>query len=241
MMVEIENLVQLQKLDDEIRALDSRLSAIPKEIEALEREIQTERQNLEDAQKALAEAQKLQRAHEAELAATEEKAKKYKDQLMNVKTNDEYRAMQHQIEVAVKDVSSVEDKILADFDKVKELEEKKRLRHAELEKGQREITAQQKELESEQKRLESERSERQKTREALLPQIPEDLFGDYHRIARTRGGVAMAEAVEERCQVCMVRLRPQAFQELRVGDKILHCESCKRILYFREKEQPAAT
>ena len=51
----------------------------------------------------------------------------------------------------------------------------------------------------------------------------------------------MAEAIEERCQVCMVRLRPQVFQELRVGEKIFHCESCRRILYFQPKEQPAAT
>jgi hypothetical protein len=241
MMLEIENLVQLQKLDDEIRALESRLAVIPKEIEALEKEIATERKNLEDAQKALADAQKAQRGHESELAATEEKARKYKDQLMNVKTNDEYKAMQHQIEVAAREVSNVEDKILADFDKVKELEEKKRQRQAELEKGQKEIVAQQRELEAERKRLEGERDERRKTRDALLPRIPEDLFGDYDRIARTRGGVAMAEAVDERCQVCMVRLRPQAFQEIRMGEKILHCESCKRILYYREKEQPAAT
>ena len=241
MMVEIENLVQLQKLDDEIRTLDSRLSAIPKEIEALEKEIQNERKNLEDAQTAHAEAQKGQRAHEVELGATEEKAKKYKDQLMNVKTNEEYKLMQHQIEVAMKEVSNVEDKILADFDRVKELEETKRQRQAELEKGQREITAQQRELDAERQRLEAEREERRKVREALLPQIPEDLFGDYDRIARTRGGVAMAEAIEERCQICMVRLRPQAFQELRQGEKILHCENCKRILYYREREQPAAT
>ena len=31
------------------------------------------------------------------------------------------------------------------------------------------------------------------------------------------------------------------FQELRVGEKIFHCESCRRILYFQQKEQPAAT
>src|SRR3989304_2416577 len=98
MLPEIENLVRLQKVDDEIRALETRLRAIPKEIEALEKEIATERKNLDDAAKALAEAQKAHRANESALAATEEKVKKYRDQLMNVKTNDEYRLMQKQIE-----------------------------------------------------------------------------------------------------------------------------------------------
>jgi uncharacterized protein len=245
MTAEIENLVRLQKVDDEIRALETRLAAIPKEIEALQKEIATERDNLDQATTAVAEGQKAQRAHEAKLSTAEEKVKKYKDQLMTVKTNDEYRVMQHQIEVATKEVSDVEDEILRDFDAVKELEQKKRTRQAELEKGQKEISALEKELETERTRLEGQASERRGAREILLREIPEDLLGDYERIARTRGGIAVAEAVDERCQVCMVRMRPQVFQDLRVGGKILHCESCRRILYYHEKEkeeeQAAAT
>jgi predicted nucleic acid-binding Zn-ribbon protein len=240
-MIEIANLVRLQKLDDEIRALRSRLTAIPKEIEALQKEIASERKNLEDAQKALAEAQKAQRSHESELAASEEKIRKYKDQLMNVKTNDEYRAMQHQIETAAKEVSDVEDKILRDYDAVKDLEEKKRQRQAELDKGQKEISGMEAELDAERARLEAELALRQQSRDDVLHSIPGELFDDYARIAKTRGGVAMAEAIDERCQVCMVRLRPQMFQELRMGEKLLHCESCRRILYFQEKAPAAAT
>jgi predicted nucleic acid-binding Zn-ribbon protein len=240
-MTEIANLVRLQNLDDEIRALRSRLTAIPKEIEALQKEIAAERKNLEDAQKALTEAQKAQRGHESELGQSEEKIRKYKDQLMNVKTNDEYRAMQHQIETAAKEVSDVEDKILRDYDAVKELEEKKRQRQAELEKGQKEISVMEAELDAERARLEGELATRLQSRDDVLHAIPGELFSDYDRIARTRGGVAMAEAIDERCQVCMVRLRPQMFQELRMGEKILHCESCRRILYFQEKAPAAAT
>jgi predicted nucleic acid-binding Zn-ribbon protein len=39
----------------------------------------------------------------------------------------------------------------------------------------------------------------------------------------------------------MVRLRPQVYQELRIGEKIFHCESCRRILYFQQKEQAPAS
>ena len=241
MQPEIENLVRLQKVDDEIRALESRLRAIPKEIEALEKEIATERKNLDDAAKALAEAQKTHRASEGALAATEEKVKKYRDQLMNVKTNDEYRLMQKQIEVATAEVSDVEDKILQGYDAIKALEEKKRERQKELETGQTEISATERALEAERGKLQGELAERRTSREEILKEIPSDLFDDYNRIAKTRGGIAMAEAIDERCQVCMVRLRPQVYQELRIGEKIFHCESCRRILYFQQKEPAAAT
>jgi predicted nucleic acid-binding Zn-ribbon protein len=241
MLPEIENLVRLQKVDDEIRALETRLRAIPKEIEALEKEIATERKNLEDASTALAEAQKAHRANESALAATEERVKKYRDQLMTVKTNDEYRMMQKQIEVAQAEVGGVEDKILQGYDAIKELEEKKKARQKELEKGQTEISAMARELESERSRLEGELASRRASREEILKAVPSGLFEDYSRIAKTRGGIAMAEAIDERCQVCMVRLRPQVYQELRIGEKIFHCESCRRILYFQQKEQAAAT
>ncbi len=241
MTPEIESLVHLQKVDDEIRALETRLRAIPKEVEALEKEIATERKNLDDAAKALAEAQKAHRANESALAATEEKVKKFRDQLMNVKTNDEYRLMQKQIEAATSEVSEVEDRILQGYDAIKELEEKKKARQKELEKGQTEISAMERTLEAERVKLEGELLTRRESRDGILKEIPSDLFEDYSRIAKTRGGVAMAEAIDERCQVCMVRLRPQVYQELRVGEKIFHCENCRRILYFQQKEQAAAT
>jgi predicted nucleic acid-binding Zn-ribbon protein len=241
MLPEIENLIRLQKVDDEVRALETRLRAIPKEIAALEKEIASERKNLDDAAAALADAQKAHRANESALAATEEKVKKYRDQLMSVKTNDEYKLMQKQIEAAQGEVSGIEDKILQGYDAIKELEEKKKLRQKELETGQTEISAMERVLETERARLEGELAERRASREQILKEIPSALFEDYDRIAKSRGGVAVAEAVDERCQVCMVRLRPQVYQELRIGEKIFHCESCRRILYFQQKEQTAAT
>jgi predicted nucleic acid-binding Zn-ribbon protein len=241
MLPEIESLVRLQQIDDEIRALETRLAAIPKEIAALQKEIATERKNLEEATAALADAQKAHRANELALAATEEKVKKYRDQLMSVKTNDEYKMMQKQIEAAQSEVGGMEDKILQGYDAIKELEEKKKGREKELARGQTEISAMARELEAERTRLEGELSGRKGAREQVLKGIPSELFDDYRRIAKTRGGVAVAEALDERCQVCMVRLRPQVFQELRVGDKILHCESCRRILYFQQKEATPAT
>ena len=241
MLPEIENLVHLQKIDDQIRAIETRLRAIPKEIAALEKEIATERKNLDDASAALAEAQKIHRANESALSATEEKVRKYRDQLMNVKTNDEYRMMQKQIESAQGEVGEIEDKILQGYDLIKDLEERKKARQKELEKGQTEISGMERELQAERAKLESELAGRRSSREEILKGIPSDLFEDYERIAKARGGIAMAEASDERCQVCMVRMRPQVFQELRLGTKILHCESCRRILYFQQKEQAAAT
>lgn len=240
MKAELSNLVKLQSLDDEIRALRSRLSKIPKEIEALQKEIATETKNFEDAKARLAEAEKQQRSFESELSTAEDKREKYKDQLMKVKSNEEYKAMQKQIETSGVEIGKIEDEILQGMDAIEELKQERRARQEELDKGKTEIAAMEKDLLAEKAKLEEELASRESARQTLLPDIPEELFEEYERIASTRGGVAMAEAVEERCQVCMVRLRPQVYQELRLGEALHHCDSCKRILYYQEKEEAPA-
>ena len=241
MKSDIFNLVKLQELDDAIRGLESRLSKIPKEIQALEKEIAMERANLKTAEDRLTKAQKQQRAHEGELSSTEEKRSKFQDQLMKVKTNEEYRAMQKQIEASTQEVGRTEEKILIGMDSLEELAQERSARVQELEKGQKEVAVMKKDLKDEEAKLQAERASRIEAREKLLEMIPEELFGQYHKIAGTRGGVAMAAAVDERCQVCMVRMRPQVFNEIRIGDVLHHCDSCKRILYFAETEGAPAT
>ena len=41
----------------------------------------------------------------------------------------------------------------------------------------------------------------------------------------------MARAEECTCQACYVRIRPQAFQEIRQGLRIHTCGNCKRLLF----------
>ena len=241
MKSDIFNLVKLQKLDDAIRVLESRLAKIPKEIQALEKEIAMERANLKAAEDRLTDALKHQRANEGELASIEENRSKFRDQLMKVKTNEEYRAMQKQIEASTQEIGHAEEKILIGMDSLEELARERGARVHELEKGQKEVVAMEKELKDEEAKLQTERASQIEAREKLLETIPEELFGHYRKIAGTRGGVAMAAAVDERCQICMVRMRPQVFQEVRIGDLLHHCDSCKRILYLAETEGAPTT
>ncbi len=236
MKAEISNLVKLQGRDDEIRTLEIRLAEIPKEVEELEREIATEKKNLKDAEDAHTEAQKSQRAAEGELAAKEEQRSKYETQLMSVKSNEEYKAMQKQIEVVKREIGDVETKILQGLDTLEELESKRAERERELKEGQIKVSGMEKELDVEKAKFEAELAERQASRKELLSLIPEDLLAEYQKIANARSGVAMAAAVDERCQACMVRMRPQVFHELKLGDKHV-CSSCSRILYYLEEEK----
>jgi predicted nucleic acid-binding Zn-ribbon protein len=212
------------------------LKKIPEEIAALEQEVATERANVKAAEDRLNESQKSRRALEGELQLIEERMARYKDQLMQVKSNDEYRAMQKQIETAKEDVSTHEDMILARMEEADQLKTGLASRRKELEEGLEHVGKLQAELESEARRLRAELERKQDERGELKRLIPEELYEQYQRISSTRGGTAVAEAKDEHCQECNVRLRPQVYSELRIGNKIIRCDSCSRILYYQPSD-----
>ena len=240
MLPELENLVTLQRLDLEIRALDARLSRIPREVAELEKEIATEKTNLESAVKRVSESQKQRRALEGELEQLESVIGKYKDQLMQVKTNDEYKAMQRQIDNTQTEIGRKEEQILLIMEEAEGLQDRVRTRQKELEEGQKKVRAMEADLEKEATRLRAELEKENRQREGLLHAIDPDLLARYQRVAGARSGIAVAEARDEHCQVCHVRLRPQVYNEIRIGNQIVSCDSCGRILYYAGPTGPGS-
>lgn len=240
MLPELESLVKLQKLDLQIRALESRLAQIPDEVAELEKEIATEKANLEAAENRVSESQKQRRALEGELEQLETAISKYKDQLMQVKTNEEYKAMQRQIDNTQATIGGKEEQILLIMEEAEGLQADVKARQKELAEGRKKVQAMEAELEAEASRLRAELEKENRQREELIQSIQPELLAQYKRVAQARSGIAMAEAKDEHCEVCHVRLRPQVYSEIRVGDQILRCESCGRILYYAGPTGPGS-
>src|SRR5439155_20681965 len=73
-----------------------------------------------------------------------------------------------------------------------------------------------------------------KQRKEIERTISADLVPRYERVRKARGGIAVAAARHEVCEICQVRIRPQVFQEIRSNDQIIACDACQRILYNPE-------
>ena len=77
------------------------------------------------------------------------------------------------------------------------------------------------------------------SRTSLAAAISPAVLSIFEQTARSRKGVAVAEARDGLCTICHVRLRPQVFNEIMRNDSIIQCDSCRRILYHVGAEQPA--
>jgi len=153
---------------------------------------------------------------------------------MAVKTNKEYTAMLHEIQIAEGQIRGEEDKILDVMEEtegkekdLKNAEQAMRKRSAELQENIRKTNESAPLLEAELAKLQSEKAH-------MESQVEAELLVRYRRIAEVRKGVALAEAKDELCSACHVRIRPQMYAELLRTENIHACDSCSRILFCRE-------
>ena len=225
-------LIRFQELNLKIVKLEKRTQRIPEEIEAYRQTLEESCQALLEEKRLIEEHQARQRELEMEVVTLRDTLSKHKTQLMEVKTNKEYQAMLHEIEGGERGIEAKEDQILEGMMVIEEREKVVQEAQTEYEKEEKEILSKQSQLESFAAQAENEIVDLQKERGQLEGEMPEELTQQYQRIASVRNGVALAEAKDQSCQGCHVKLRPQLFTEIRTNREIITCENCSRFLYY---------
>jgi predicted nucleic acid-binding Zn-ribbon protein len=227
----LEKLIALQQAEVELRRVEEKLRDVPRARQEMEGRLATERGRLDAARTALAESQKARKQHEGALQDLEAKRSKYKGQLMEVKTNKEYTAMLHEIEGVEREIRDREDQILAEMERAEGFTTDVKREEGVFKTVEENARTETKALESEERNLEDERKRLQAARDATATTVPEDAMELFQRVARLRG-VAVAEARDDMCQSCHVKLRPQLYVELKKNESIVQCAHCSRILYY---------
>ncbi len=225
-------LIDLQQLDDTIRGLEGEIQSLPRKIAAIESQLTEHIARVEADKKKVADNQRGRRKRENDIAVLREKISKHKDQMLEVKTNEQYKALQHEIDFHEAAIGKLEDEILNEMIESESLE--RRLRQAEQSlaeersRGQAEIQAAEQRQQQDEEKLQAGRSQREQVRSLLPPEI----YFNYERIAGARKGTAVAEVYNGACGACHVRLRPQAYNDVSTNAEVLNCESCGCILYY---------
>src|SRR5215471_18340131 len=112
MNADLQKLIELEKVDREIARLNDEVATLPKRVAAIEEKLADDKAAVEKAKAAIKANEASRRKHEADIQGFQQKIIKYREQSSSVKTNDEYRALMHEVEFAEKQISGCEDKIL---------------------------------------------------------------------------------------------------------------------------------
>jgi predicted nucleic acid-binding Zn-ribbon protein len=232
MLKDLALALRLQAVDRKIASLEAEIATLPKHVAEIERKLETHTRQLEKDKAALGANGRDRRQLEGEIQAHGQKISKLRDQSLQAKTNEQYRAFQNEISYAEGEIRKAEDRILELMESSETLEKnvassevdlKKQTQHVEAEKkSARERTA------VDQKQLAQVAAERK----AIVGEMTPNFYTTYERIRKKTKNTPIADATDGRCEGCRISLRPQLFQDLRRGDQILLCESCGRILIY---------
>lgn len=241
MNTDLAGLIRLQHLESSAEEARRKIADYPNRIEALDRRLESARQVVANVRQRVTDNQNRRRAEEKEAATVQTRLAKYKDQLLEVKTNREYQAMLHEIEAAQTEIRGREDRILETMLEGDELGAQIKSAEADLKSAEKEVASERQMLDQELASMKTELERTMNARAGIAAEISPGALAIFEFVARGRKGVGVAEARDGLCSICHVRLRPQVFNEVRRNDAIIQCSSCQRILYFALEGAAAPT
>jgi uncharacterized protein len=231
---DIATALRLQELDTRIAQLKAEIDLLPRHIARIERQLESHLKQLEVDRAALTANQHDRKKHEADIQTHNQKISKLRDQMLEAKNNEQYRAFQHEIEFGETAIRKSEDRILELMTESEKLEANVKTAEAAL--------AQEKAVVDKEKRKAQQATTKDKaelqtvlaSRAASYEKLPSNFRAMYDRLRlKLKDHKPISEAVDGRCSACMMTLRPQLFQDLKQNDgNIILCESCKRVLYY---------
>jgi len=232
MSPDLERIIRLQQLDNEIESRRKALADLPAALAALDARVEARQTTLSAAKQRQTDNQGARRALEKDLAVVQGRLTKFKDQLMEVKTNKEYTAMQHEIVMAQDGVRGFEDQILELLVLADELDTAVKTADAALTKEKNEVAKERGAREQATSTMGAEIEGLLKQRGAVVSEMTRETLALFDRVSSRHKGSVVAEARDGHCTACHVRLRPQMSNEVRRGDRLIQCESCQRILFL---------
>lgn len=244
MTADLELVSRLQTLDLKIAELQREVAALPKHIAQIEKALDSHLRRLEADRAALSANQKERKRLEDDIKVQDQKISKLRDQMLGAKTNEQYRAFQHEIEFCEKEIRKFEDRILDLMGESEPLEKNVKAAEAALKEEKTQVESEKAQAREATAKDEEQLAGLKAERQTIVGELKPQLNTVYERIRKKWHGAVVAEVVDGRCTACQIVLRPQFFQDLKRGEDLMFCESCGRILYYNPPvsfEQDLAT
>jgi predicted nucleic acid-binding Zn-ribbon protein len=231
----LENLLILQDRDARRMALEAQIKAIPRDVAAVEQKIAAEKAAIETARIELRELESRKKLLETEIGSTEETLGKYKTQQSQVRKNDEYQALGHQIETTEKTIAGLEEQELETMYAIDGAKQRFAAAEAELKAN---ISGHESRIRTLHERAASLTGELQAAQaEVTTARTPvgEPALRVYDRIA-ARNTPAIVSVRGDKCGGCHLKVSSEVESAIRGkgvdgAGQLVTCDQCGRIVY----------
>jgi hypothetical protein len=235
---QILSLVNLQRIEIEIRSIKTKISNVDQRLEKLDENLHDFQQVIEEQESVINELNQKYRNYETDVRMNLDQIKKSEAKLSSVKTNKEYQAFLKEIDDIKDKNSKLEDVMIEFLDRIEDAENTLNAKMTEYSELQARLNNEketiQKETEAGKRQLENLDAERQ----AVAAGIDAGLLATYNKVKSIQGNsIAIAVVKDAVCQGCNMNIPPQMYNELQRGDSLKKCPICDRIIYWKDENK----
>lgn len=231
---DLVQLVQLQKLDEEIYQKTCQKNDLPIIIERLKAEEEEFKKKLTACKEQAQNVEKQRKAKELEVQTNEQQIQKNDGQLSQIKKNEEYKAMLHQIEELKKKNEALEEEIIVLMEKADEVQKKVAIEQSALNQEQAVLKEKEQEVQQKISLLDNQIEELKSKRSSGIGKVSNKVLAVYTQVLAKRKDTAMAMVKDGYCGACNMTLNPEEIDQARGGHVLIQCGTCSRILYHPE-------
>ena len=233
----LQQLLKLQEVDKKLFALEEAKEKYPAEIDLRRSRIAKARSVLADLEDQSAEFEKQQRHCEREIESGKATLREREERFAVVTTNKEYDSLQLEIEICKTTIAEHETQLLKALEGLEQIQEQiaeeqgafEEVRGAEQER----IDELEGQLSTMQEQIDEVAASRQVVAKGI-EDINAQLLRTYER-KKGRRGIRVAAVRKGACGACYHQMPAQIRNEVRVGDRVIYCESCGTIMVWDEQ------
>lgn len=229
---QIEKLLIVQDRDTTLQKIEQELARIPKDLQAIEAKITAEEANIEAASQALKEKEVERHELDTEVKSKEAGIAKFRTQQLEVKKNDEYRALTHQIEKGESEISRLEER---EIELMLEIDSEREAFHSEKATIDARIADQRRQivqLDELEQNLNASIDEAKAAVEAARTEVDENWLEHYDRVKKLAKRAPYVVRIEaHKCGGCHLRVSNEVAREAINRGEPTFCDQCSRMVY----------
>jgi predicted nucleic acid-binding Zn-ribbon protein len=235
-MDELTILLNVQKLDEEIRELEALSRSVPVEIERFQNELEHLGRTCRKKSEKLKELKVKEREKEGQIDDLNSQRNRYEAQLREAKNNVVYSALKQEIGAVDHEIQGVVELAVALMEQIEELEKEIHQEKETLESHEKEFQDKETTLLERKRKTDERLGSLRKEREEIVVLVPEKLRNRYERIRNSKEGLAVVPLKENICGGCFASIPIQRINEIRHEEDLKSCENCGRIIYYKDGE-----
>lgn len=232
MLPALSVLIELQALDSALDAARKRLADFPAAEKQSSQQVATATAALDAARTALNDSNAARRLIEKDVAAVDARLARFEEHKAAVKTNEQFHALQHEMEMGKTEKLALEERELVLMMEADVLAAAVKAAEAVLADANKALAAMKAEHAKERTALEAEIATLVADRNSKTVGLDKAALAKYEQILKARKGIAITRMVSGLCTACHVRLRPNVEAIVKRNDALNTCDSCQRLLYF---------